>query len=244
MLQEQLASTNDEINRLQQHYLELQNHLKSLKQLSLSGVSAGSTPSLSSAVDSLEVNNYYYFFYSNSTNTIVIDMIKSYIKKGSNYYSRMESIYTRQTRNNKLPDGIYPKVQTPSPSLLITVVFQNRSFSVKITSKMSGAQLYTVVKYSLLADGLISENDTIILQYNLEVISFDVILMSLNMTEASVIQAYRIIETQPLVDPEKPVIISLEDSAMQDNFIWELSVNKYQDVKHLVLLAGPFQSLL
>ena len=62
--------------------------------------------------------------------------------------------------------------------------------------------------------------------------------MSLNMTENSVVQAYRKEGNNPSVQAVKPVIVSLEDSFQQDSFISDLQRKKFANVQHLILLAG------
>lgn len=240
-LQERQASTDSEIRRLEQSYSALRIKLNSLKQSLYSNARNGPVTSLCSALGSLVVHNYYYFFYSYSSNTIVIDIIQSSIKKGSCLYNRTQSIYSRQPRIPRLPEGIFPKVQKPLGSFFIKIVFEYREFMVRITEKMTGAQLYSVVKHSLLADEFINEWDSIVLIYNMNHISPKVTLMSLNMTNNSVVQAYRKEGNNPPVQAVKPVIVSLEDSFQQDSFISDLQRKKFANVQHLILLAGfPF----
>ena len=237
-LQERQASTDSEIRKLEQSYSALRLKLNSLKQSLYSNARNGPVTSLCSALGSLVVHNYYYFFYSYSSNTIVIDIIQSSIKKGSCLYNRTQSIYSRQPRIPRLPEGIFPKVQKPLGSFFIKIVFEYREFLVRITEKMTGAQLYSVVKHSLLADEFINEWDSIVLIYNMNHISPKVTLMSLNMTENSVVQAYRKEGNNPSVQAVKPVIVSLEDSFQQDSFISDLQRKKFANVQHLILLAG------
>ena len=237
-LQERQASTDSEIRKLEQSYSALRIKLSSLKQSLYSNARNGPVTSLCSALGSLVVHNYYYFFYSYSSNTIVIDIIQSSIKKGSCLYNRTQSIYSRQPRIPRLPEGIFPKVQKPLGSFFIKIVFEYREFLVRITEKMTGAQLYSVVKHSLLADEFINEWDSIVLIYNMNHISPKVTLMSLNMTENSVVQAYRKEGNNPSVQAVKPVIVSLEDSFQQDSFISDLQRKKFANVQHLILLAG------
>ena len=237
-LQERQASTDSEIRKLEQSYSALRIKLSSLKQSLYSNARNGPVTSLCSALGSLVVHNYYYFFYSYSSNTIVIDIIQSSIKKGSCLYNRTQSIYSRQPRIPRLPEGIFPKVQKPLGSFFIKIVFEYREFLVRITEKMTGAQLYSVVKHSLLADEFINEWDSIVLIYNMNHISPKVTLMSLNMTENSVVQAYRKEGNNPPVQAVKPVIVSLEDSFQQDSFISDLQRKKFANVQHLILLAG------
>ena len=237
-LQERQASTDSEIRKLEQSYSALRIKLSSLKQSLYSNARNGPVTSLCSALGSLVVHNYYYFFYSYSSNTIVIDIIQSSIKKGSCLYNRTQSIYSRQPRIPRLPEGIFPKVQKPLGSFYIKIVFEYREFLVRITEKMTGAQLYSVVKHSLLADEFINEWDSIVLIYNMNHISPKVTLMSLNMTENSVVQAYRKEGNNPPVQAVKPVILSLEDSFQQDSFISDLQRKKFANVQHLILLAG------
>ena len=237
-LQERQASTDSEIRKLEQSYSALRIKLSSLKQSLYSNARNGPVTSLCSALGSLVVHNYYYFFYSYSSNTIVIDIIQSSIKKGSCLYNRTQSIYSRQPRIPRLPEGIFPKVQKPLGSFFIKIVFEYREFLVRITEKMTGAQLYSVVKHSLLADEFINEWDSIVLIYNMNHISPKVTLMSLNMTENSVVQAYRKEGNNPPVQAVKPVILSLEDSFQQDSFISDLQRKKFANVQHLILLAG------
>ncbi|CBK23574.2 uncharacterized protein [Blastocystis hominis] len=223
-LQEKQTSTDNEIKKLVQSYSELEKKLNYSKQTLYSSTRNGPVTSLRSALGSLIVNNYYYFFYSYSANTIIIDIIQSFIKKGSCMYNRTQSIYTRQPRIPKLPEGIFPKVQRPLVSNFVKIEFEYREFMVRINEKMTGAQLYSVVKHSLLADEFINEWDSIVLIYNMNHISPKDLLMSLNMTANSVIQA-------------KPVYVSLQDSLQQDSFIMDLQRQKYANVQHLVLLA-------
>ena len=237
-LQERQASTDSEIRKLEQSYSALRLKVNSLKQSLYSNARNGPVTSLCSALGSLVVHNYYYFFYSYSSNTIVIDIIQSSIKKGSCLYNRTQSIYSRQPRIPRLPEGIFPKVQKPLGSFFIKIVFEYREFLVRITEKMTGAQLYSVVKHSLLADEFINEWDSIVLIYNMNHISPKITLMSLNMTENSVVQAYRKEGNNPPVQAVKPVIVSLEDSFQQDSFISDLQRKKFANVQHLILLAG------
>ena len=237
-LQERQTSTDNEIRKLEQSYSALRIKLNSLKQSLYSNARNGPVTSLCSALGSLVVHNYYYFFYSYSSNTIVIDIIQSSIKKGSCLYNRTQSIYSRQQRIPRLPEGIFPKVQKPLDSFYIKIVFEYREFMVRITEKMTGAQLYSVVKHSLLADEFINEWDSIVLIYNMNHISPKVTLTSLNMTNNSVVQAYRKEGNNPSVQAVKPVIVSLEDSFQQDSFISDLQRKKFANVQHLILLAG------
>ena len=239
-LQEKQTSTDNEIKKLVQSYSELEKKLNYSKQTLYSSTRNGPVTSLRSALGSLIVNNYYYFFYSYSANTIIIDIIQSFIKKGSCMYNRTQSIYTRQPRIPKLPEGIFPKVQRPLVSNFVKIEFEYREFMVRINEKMTGAQLYSVVKHSLLADEFINEWDSIFLIYNMNHISPKDLLMSLNMTANSVIQAYRREGNKPPVENRKPVYVSLQDSLQQDSFIMDLQRQKYANVQHLVLLAGFF----
>lgn len=237
-LQEKQARVDSQTKELEQNYLELQKKRNSLKQSTQSNSRSGPTTSLYSALGSLVVNNYYYFFYSYSSNTTIIDIIQSSIKKGSCMYNRTESIYTRQARISKLPEGIYPKVQRPLSSFFIKIDFEFREFLVKITEKMTGAQLYSVVRYSLLADEFINEWDSVVLFYNMEHISPKVTLTSINITPYSVIRACRKERENPSQENIRPVVISLEENLQQELFISNLQGQKYANVKHLVLLAG------